>query len=210
MYVGSLWEVRLLQERLEAEGITTYVPEAHWRQIEPFVSWGGPLQVSLQVREEDADHALALVDASRRASAEGGQVEVGEGGEGEDHRRGVSSQAVEDLPAETVAWENGADADAGDRDEEEEDEDPSTGDPVAPPETATGVPDLAALEVLGRRIRWMAILFLTAPIAVFLGVLYILRLPPTGERPHGHALTVGAIILALLILALWVLPLSRL
>ena len=55
----------------------------------------------------------------------------------------------------------------------------------------------------------MAILFLTAPIAVVLGILYS-STPPDRRAPPRSPADSGGDVLALLILAVCVLPLSRL
>ena len=66
------------------------------------------------------------------------------------------------------------------------------------PEDADGYvedPDavrLANLTKLGRRVRWAAVATFTAPIAIYLGIRYLVGVRRSAVRPAGHGLTVVA------------------
>lgn len=61
----------------------------------------------------------------------------------------------------------------------------------------------ARLTKLGRRIQWCSFLWVPAPIAVAMGMYYLLDLRPKEERPSNHRLTLAAILLAVLGTAAW-------
>jgi hypothetical protein len=56
---------------------------------------------------------------------------------------------------------------------------------------------------LGRRIRWLTLLWFTAPIALVLGILYVWDLEPNEPRPPSHGLTMAAILIAVLGTLFW-------
>ena len=81
VYVGSLWEDNSCRSGSRRKGS----PRTYPRPLEAdraLVSWGGPLQVSLQVREGDAEHALALVEASVRRAPRLGRLKTERGATG--------------------------------------------------------------------------------------------------------------------------------
>ncbi len=143
VHAGPLWEIELLQGRLESEGIPSFQPDGTMNRMDPFITGGNPLDVRLQVPVERAEEALALVAEYREATRE------------------------EKPSEEELATEDG-------RREAR----------------------LAAQTRRGRRIRWGAILWVTAPIALVLGGIYLWDLRPNEERPPNHGLTIAAIFLA--------------
>lgn len=52
------------------------------------------------------------------------------------------------------------------------------------------------LAKLGLRIRWAAVMTVTAPLALVMGVIYLARVRKLGERPAEHGWNVAAIALA--------------
>ncbi len=61
VHEGSLWEAQLLQGRLEAEAISSYIPDATVKQLDPFITGANPLAVRLQVSPPDAARALEII-----------------------------------------------------------------------------------------------------------------------------------------------------
>ena len=61
VHEGSLWEAQLLQGRLEAEAISSYIPDATVKQLDPFITGANPLDVRLQVTAPHAERALEVV-----------------------------------------------------------------------------------------------------------------------------------------------------
>jgi hypothetical protein len=64
------------------------------------------------------------------------------------------------------------------------------------------------IEYVSTRTRWAALLVVTAPFAVFYGVLYLLATRDLGLKSKRHGLTIAALILSLLVilgsgLAIW-------
>lgn len=68
-------------------------------------------------------------------------------------------------------------------------------DAEQPPEES--VPAYGDLERLGRRIRWAAVMFITAPVGVLWGLRYLSEAKQRDPRPSGHFLTVVAFWLSL-------------
>ena len=58
---GPVWEVELLKGRLAADGIPCLLPYGIAPRIEAVVTWMGALATRLQVPEEYADAAAALL-----------------------------------------------------------------------------------------------------------------------------------------------------
>ena len=137
VHAGPLWEVHLLQGQLEALGVPSFVHEDSTIPYDPFAGLN-PLGTSLQVQEEYADRAMALIERNQKVAEQ------------------------QDPEASSNEF-------------------PTTVDPEAR---------------LGRRIRYASLLFVTAPLALAMGVVYLWRLRPGGSRPQRHGLTLAAIVLS--------------
>jgi hypothetical protein len=61
VYVGSHASVTALEGVLEAEGIPTFVPDRLMKSVDPFITGGHPLALSLQVPGPYEQDARALV-----------------------------------------------------------------------------------------------------------------------------------------------------
>ena len=139
VHAGPLWEMQLLQGQLEELGVPSFIPDETTKAVDPFITGGNPLATNLQVPEEYADRAMALIERNRRVAEQ------------------------QEPPADAT-----------------------------PLDTA-----LARQGRLGRRIRWAAIAWFTAPLALVMGVVYLARLERGRPRPEGHGFTLAAIVLAI-------------
>jgi hypothetical protein len=75
----------------------------------------------------------------------------------------------------------------------------------APQPTATPAGVRDHLDRVARRIRWGALLYVTAPLAFYMSFEYFDAVKRCGVRPSGHGYTVAAFWLATLWIASWVL-----
>lgn len=72
----------------------------------------------------------------------------------------------------------------------------------APPRRAPT--ETERLATLGTRIRWSSIFAVTAPLALCMGFVYLVRLRRGGTRPRQHGLTIAAIVLSIVWIGLFV------
>ena len=145
VHTGPIWEVQLLQGRLEADGIPAYIPDAGIKQLQPFLTGAGAFAVRLQVPLVAAQQSVVLVKEYIAATR---------------GRRPEDDEAHADDP-----------------------------DAVR----------LARLTKLGTRVRWAAVATVTAPIAIVLGIRYLLGARRSAVRPPGHGLTVAAFLFWLVV-----------
>lgn len=140
VHTGPIWEMQLLQGRLEIDGIPSYIPDANIEQLDPFLAGAGAFAVRLQVPVRDTQQAAELVVEYIAATRE--------------RRPGRDEGDGEDAEAR----------------------------------------QLARLTKLGIRVRWTAVAAITTPIAIVLGLRYLLGVRRSALRPHGHRLTVFALL----------------
>jgi Putative prokaryotic signal transducing protein len=79
VYTGSPWEARLVESRLAAEGIQTFVPDANTRMLGP--QFGGPrwMLLDVEVPASAAERAAAIVRDYLERTRQGAPGENGPG-----------------------------------------------------------------------------------------------------------------------------------
>ena len=89
VYGGPIWEAQMVRDRLDDEGIESFLPDETTKVVDPFITGGNPLAVALQVRAPDAERAQALVATYHKAPPEGEEAhEVPDGEEDEEEDDG--------------------------------------------------------------------------------------------------------------------------
>jgi hypothetical protein len=72
IHAGPLWEVQLLRGQLEEEGIPAFLPDENTKRVDPFITGGFALAVSLQVPASLEARAREVLSRLREQSADAG------------------------------------------------------------------------------------------------------------------------------------------
>jgi hypothetical protein len=168
VHAGSLWEVELLAGLLDAEGIATFLPDHLTKRVDPFITGANPLTSRLQVREEDAERATAILSSERSRLAE----DAGAGlGDEEDEVGG---------PAGTPSY--GPGEIQGDDAEE-----------MTPDEELRYL----ATRTRWWSLISCAVAFLTLPFALLYFITYLRACKEYGRRAPGHGFTIATMLIVL-------------
>jgi hypothetical protein len=97
VFTGPPLEVELMQGRLEAEGFLAFQPDRLTKTVDPFITGPNPLEVRLQVPDDAASAARALIERLRAANAADDADEGAKGtrrgvGRADRHRKTVGRQ----------------------------------------------------------------------------------------------------------------------
>ena len=102
IHAGPLWEVQLLQGKLDEEGIPSFIPDELTKRVDPFITGANALNVQLQVRQADVARAEPFILEYRtktRGADEAPEAVVGGERGGDDE--GLDEEARADLDAQT-------------------------------------------------------------------------------------------------------------